>query len=211
MNRCCCLALACLISVGGGCTSAPVRYYTLAPPPGETSGHPNMSFAIDVRVVHIPAQLNRAGLMVRTGPTEVTLRENERWASPVKEEIRDALRRQLQSRLDRMSGLRPDIRKLAIDIDVQRFEAELGREAIVEAFWSLKVTGARPGSDEAASTCTFRADRKIAPGYAGMVEGYQREIAALADAVVAELTRHTSGIDASCRQTSGSLDSPTRG
>ena len=204
-------ALACLVSVGGGCTSAPVRYYTLTVPPGESSGSSNANVAIEVRVVHIPPQLNRAELVVRTSPSEVTLLENERWVSPIKEEIRDAMRRQLQRRLDSASGLRPDLRKVAINIDVQRFEAELGRKSIVEASWSLAVTGTGPGTDEAPTTCTFRADQKLAPGYAGMVEGYQREIAALADAVIAELTRRASASGASCRQAGGSSDSATRG
>jgi uncharacterized lipoprotein YmbA len=87
------------VSVGVGCTSAPVRYYTLTPPPDKTLPASETTLAIDVRVVHIPPQLNRSELMVRTGPTEVTLLENERWASPVKDEIKDALRLELQRRL----------------------------------------------------------------------------------------------------------------
>ena len=45
------------------------------------------------------------------------------------------------------------------------------------------------------TACTFQADEKIQPGYAGMVEGYQRQIAALADAIVAALTSPAGGID----------------
>jgi len=52
----------------------------------------------------------------------------------------------------------------------------------------------------AGTTCTFQADEKIHTGYAGMVEGYQREIAALADAIVAVLTSPASGIDAACQR-----------
>jgi hypothetical protein len=40
-----------------------------------------------------------------------------------------------------------------------------------------------------------------------MVEGYQREIAALADAIATVLTSPSSGIDASCQQSiEGSAD-----
>jgi uncharacterized lipoprotein YmbA len=194
-------AVAWLVSVGVGCTSAPVRYYTLTPTPDKTLPASETTLPINVRVVHTPPQLNRAELMVRTGPTEVTLLENERWASPVNDEIKDALRLELQRRLGRMTGLRPAFTKLTLDIDVQHFEAEFGRYALIEASWSatLSATGQRSNGARV-TTCTFQADEKIHTGYAGIVEGYQREIAALADAIVAVLTSPASGIDAPCQK-----------
>jgi uncharacterized protein len=194
-------AVAWLLSVGVGCTSAPVRYYTLTPTPDKTLPASQPIFAIDVRVVHTPPQLNRAELMVRTGPTEVTLLENERWASPVNDEIKDALRLELQRRLGRMTGLRPAFAKLTLDIDVQQLEAEFGRYALLEASWSatLSATGQRSNGARV-TTCAFQADEKIDAGYAGIVEGYQREIAALADAIVAVLTGPANGIDAPCQK-----------
>ena len=196
-------ALAWLVSVGVGCTSAPVRYYTLTPAPDTTLPASEAILAIDVRVVHTPPQLSRTGLMVRTGPAEVTLLENERWASPVKDEIKDAVRLELRRRLDHMSGLPAGFTKLALDIDVQRLEAELGRYALFEASWTatLSATGPRSG-DSRATTCTFQADEKIHAGYAGMVEGYQREVAALADAIVAAVASAADSVDAACRSAS---------
>jgi uncharacterized lipoprotein YmbA len=190
-------ALAWLMSVAG-CTSAPVHYYTLAPPPDQTLPASRISFAIDVRVVHTPPQLKRSELMIRTGPTELTLLENERWVSPVNSEIKDAVRLELQRRLSRMTGWRPVSTKLALDIDVQRFEAELGQYALLEASWSatLSATGQR-SNGAPATTCKFQADEKIHAGYAEMVEGYQRAVAALADAIVAVLTGPAS--EASCQ------------
>jgi uncharacterized lipoprotein YmbA len=194
-------AVAGLVSVGVGCTSAPVRYYTLTPPPDKTLPASETTLAIDVRVVHTPPQLNRAELMVRTGPTEVTLLENERWASPVKDEIKNAVLLELQRRLGRMTGLRPAFTKLTLDIDVHQLEAELGRYVVIEASWSatLSAAGQRANGSRVA-TCTFQADEKIHTGYAGIVEGYQREIAALADAIVAVLMSPASGIDAPCQK-----------
>jgi uncharacterized protein len=194
-------AVAWLVVVGAGCTSAPVRYYTLTPPPAKTWPASETTLAIDVRVVHIPPQLNRAELTVRTGPSEVTLLENERWESPVKDEIKDALRLELQRRSSRMTGLSPAFTKLTLDIDVQHLEAEFGRYALLEASWSatLSATGPPPTGARATS-CKFQADEKIHAGYAGIVEGYQREIAALADAIVTVLTSPASGIDDACQK-----------
>jgi uncharacterized protein len=200
-GQCLRFALACLVSVGVGCTSAPVRYYTLTPPPDKALPASETTLAIDVRVVHTPPQLNRSELMVRTGPAEVTLLENERWASPLNDEIKDAVRLELQRRFSRMSGLRRDFTKLTLDIDVQHLEAELGRYALLEASWSATLSTEGPRSNGApATTCTFQADEKIRAGYAGVVEGYQREVAALADAIVAVLNSPWSGVDAACQK-----------
>jgi uncharacterized protein len=205
-------ALAWLVSVGVGCTSAPVRYYTLTPPPDKTVSAAERTVAIDVRVIHTPPQLNRSELMVRTGPTEVTLLENERWASPVSDEIKDAVGLALQRRLGPMSVLRPGFTELRLDIDVQQLEAELGQYAMLEASWSATLSATGRRSDNARTiTCTFQADEAIHSGYAGMVEGYQREIAGLADAIAAVLTSPGSGLDAPCQGSiEGSVDKSPR-
>jgi uncharacterized protein len=188
------------VSVGVGCTSAPVRYYTLTPPPDKTAPAAQTTLAIDVRVIHTPPQLNRSELMVRTGPGELTLLENEQWASPVSDEIKEAVRLELQRRLGRTTGWHPAFAKLTLDIEVQQLEAELGQYALLEASWSATLSAANQRSDARTITCTFRADEAIHSGYVGMVEGYQREIAGLADAVVAVLTGPASGIDAPCQE-----------
>jgi uncharacterized protein len=192
-------ALAWFVTVGVGCSSAPVRYYTLSPSSDKTQPASQI-LAIDVRVVHIPPQLSRAGLMVRTGPTEVTILENERWASPVNDEIKDALRLELRRRLGRMTGWRPDFAKLTLNVDVHQFEAQVGQYALLEASWSATLSGmGLPSNSARAATCTFQAEERIHTGYAEIVEGYQREIAALADAIVAVLTSAASGVQASCQ------------
>ena len=182
------LAFAWLVSIGTACTSAPIRYYTLTPAPDPALRAARTAAPIDVRVVHIPPQLDHSELIVRTGPAETTLLDNERWASPMKDEIKNAVRIELQRRLGETTGSASSFTKLAIDIDVQRFEAELGRYALFEATWraSLSDTG-RPYGGSQVTTCAFRADEEIRGGYAAMVEGYQREITALADAIVSAL------------------------
>ena len=200
MNASLRFALTWLVSVGVGCTSAPVRYYTLTPRPDKTVLAAQTTLPIDVRVIHTPPQLNRSELMVRTGPGELTLLENEQWASPVSDEIKEAVRLELQRRLGRTTGWHPAFAKLTLDIEVQQLEAELGQYALLEASWSATLSAANQRSDARTITCTFRADEAIHSGYVGMVEGYQREIAGLADAVVAVLTGPASGIDAPCQE-----------
>jgi uncharacterized protein len=193
------LALACLVSIVMGCTSAPVRYYTLTAPADKALSASETTLAIDVRVAHTPRQLNRAELMVRTGPSEVTLLENERWASPVNDELKDALRLELDRRLP--SGFTRAYARLTLDLDVQRLEAELGRYALIEATWRATLSSTNERTNAAAATaCTFQANEKIEPGYAAIVEGYQREVGALADAIVDALTSPAGISDLVCQK-----------
>lgn len=190
-------AVAWLLIIGAACSSsAPIRYYTLTPPSDPSLRTTPATPPIDVRVVHIPSQLNRSELMVRTGPAESAVLENERWASPLKDEIKDAVRLELHRRLGGVSGLS----SVALDIDVQRFEAQLGRYVLLEASWTANLSAAdQPLGAGRVKTCGFRADEEIHSGYAGMVEGYQREIAALADAIAAVLASSATGIDVACQ------------
>jgi hypothetical protein len=194
------LVLAILVSVGAACTSAPIRYYTLTAPSDETLPATGAPLAIDVRVIHSAPQLNRSELMIRTGPSEMTLLENERWVSPLKDEIKEAVYLELKRRLSQMTEWRPmqAFTKLSVDIDVRRLEAEPGRYALLEASWSGNLSGAG-SSGTIAKSCSFRAAERIRGGYAGIVERYQREIATLADSIVSVLAGSASGLDVSCQ------------
>ena len=197
------LATASLLSVGMGCTSAPIRYYTLTPPADRAASVGNTGMAVEVRVTHIPQQLQHSELMVRTGPTAVTLLENERWASPVKEEIKESLRLELQRRLARSAGSISVYAKLSLELDVQQFEAQFAQRAWLEASWHATLTPADPRStDTRTATCTFHAEQEIQGGYNAIVDAYQRDIAALADAIVATLSNLKNATEVACQSTS---------
>jgi uncharacterized protein len=197
------LATASLLSVGMGCTSAPIRYYTLTPPADRSAPAGDAGLVVEVRVTHIPQQLQHSELMVRTSPTAVTLLENERWASPVKEEIKESLRLELQQRLARSAGLGSVYAKLSLELDVQQLEAQFAQRAWLEASWRATLIPADPKStDTRTATCTFHAEQEIPGGYDAIVEAYQRDIAALADAIVAMLGNLNNATEVACQSTS---------
>jgi hypothetical protein len=187
------------VTLSVACTSVPIRYYTLSPPTDEPPRASEAALTIDVRRVDISPQVNHTELAVRTGQTEVTLLDNERWASPLKDEIKEALELELQRRVVQRATSFRSFRRLTLDIDVHRFEAELGRSARLEASWRAILSGeGAPLRSPKVATCTFQANEAISTGYGGMVEGYQREIAALAEAIVVALTSATTGNEAPC-------------
>jgi uncharacterized protein len=195
-------ALVSTVSICAGCASAPVHYYTLTsaevtpPIPAQSA-----RIAIDVRTT-TPVQLNHATLMIRTSGVEMTLLENERWVSPLKDEFSVAVRLQLQRRLAQPMKQESLDRftRVSVSIDVQRLEAEVGRYALLEVSWSAKLSGATgASSDVVIKNCEFRAREAIRGGYEEMVEGYQRDVQLLGDSIFVALTSAGEGNHVACR------------
>ena len=136
--------------------------------------------------------------MIRRGQTEVMLLENEQWATPLDDEIKNALRVEVQRRLSDNGAPVASATKLLLDIDVQHFDAELGRYTLLEASWRAAIYSTTGQGAAWSATCAFRAEERIDAGYPQMVAGYQREIAALAAAIVAALTRSADATFAPC-------------
>jgi uncharacterized lipoprotein YmbA len=206
------LAWACALGLGAGCTSTSVSYYTLTPPAVEPAMARGAPIAVDVRVLHIPASLNRSELTVRRGPTGLVILENERWASPLRDEIKDAVRGEIERRLGSAGENLQSVSRLRLDIDVQRFEAALGQNAKVDAAWRLTLQPAAQEHTEPRSiACDFHDVQKIGPGYGDMVQGFQASMAALADAVGAALVTPQPGGADPCQPLPAHSNSTPRG
>jgi uncharacterized protein len=205
MKVICGQALAMLLIVDvGGCTSVPIRYQTLLSPEAVKPSIARPSLVnVDVRIGHIPAYVSRRELVIRGGPTEMTVLEDEHWASPLSEEIRDALFFDLESRLvanANASLLRSGT--LHIQVDIERFEAVPGRYASIIAVWSA-TTSARAAEQR----CRFSAHEPIGTTATDIASGYQQGLSELAAAIVQEL-KLTAEPDAECV---GWRKSPSKG
>ncbi len=184
-----------LLTSCSGCTSAPVRYYTLAPPavPG-TNVTTSPALPADAVDVHLPVQDNRLEMLVRDGTDELVPLDNEHWASPLADQIRDAVRVELQRELTESlasaAGQGPGA--IRVLIDVQRMDAALERYTVLEATWTVRFTGSNPLDRAGPQMCFFRSYAPISTGYDGVAQGYQRQVKALSDdigaAVIALLT-----------------------
>jgi len=138
------LAAAALL---GGCAagSATTRYYTLsaeAPPPGASQPAGEVH-TVSVWQVAIPEMVDRRALVVRTSPNRVDISDLHQWAEPLKFGIARTLAADLAAQLGpgyavvagQSLGSTPEVR---VFVDVQRFEAVVGRGVSVEARWSVR-------------------------------------------------------------------------
>ena len=185
------------------CASAPLHYYTLIAPPGESvaaspaASGPSLPF--ELLSVGIPAQVDQPQLVVREGGQAVALLNGERWIAPLGDEVRGALSADLASALHSqdVSGLPAnDKPMLRIKLDLRRFDSQPGSYALIEGNWSVRVLH---GSGEAgAVACSSRISESVGPGYDALVQGHQRAIEQLAGQIAAAASALGSGQAATC-------------
>jgi len=175
--RRCLLPAACLLA---GCASTPASYHTLVAPLRDAESANDLStYAIEVAPIAMPAEVDRLELVVRRRDGTIVLLENELWAAPLADELRAALRLGIQDRADSAlcERVRRDLRTFAVSMEIERFESVVGDHAVIQARWQLRVTGS--GYDVRVARRS-RAEESVGPGYASLVDGYQRAIREIA-------------------------------
>lgn len=139
------LSLSCLLALSlvvAGCTSAPTRFYVLTPLQvgAAVDGVEGLTLGIDP--VRLPTLLDRPHIVMRIDDNERRLAEFARWAEPLDENVTRVLAENLSALLGNEQIVRlPSVRAVAIDrrlvVDVLRFDATPGTEAVLEVRWRL--------------------------------------------------------------------------
>jgi uncharacterized lipoprotein YmbA len=140
------LAALAVLAIAGCASSAKSSFYTLSgdAPPALTSAP---RYSVAVSVASIPDSIDRPQVVLRTGNGRVEIREEQRWAGSLKDDVAqtfaDDLARSLpdasvytQSRAG--AGSEPTYR---LAIGVQRFDSVLGQRADVDLQWTLTEKG----------------------------------------------------------------------
>jgi uncharacterized lipoprotein YmbA len=194
------LSLAVIASLSA-CSSPPVRYHTLLAPasPIATTAH-SVPFVIDVLPVGVPAQLDTSQLVIRQGDSGAVLLDNERWLSPLGEEIRTALSANLVQRLHTqdVSGLiRPtDIPVVRIHLQVRRFDSWPGQSVAFDADWSLSTVG--KGNERERLLCRSQFTERAVGGDSAMLHAQQQSITRLAEHIATTAARWMSDRQGTC-------------
>ena len=187
---------AALVTVLAACSSAPTRFHTLIPPSVPLAGS-GSAFVIDVQSVGVPPQVDLPSLVLRQGASGIAVVDGERWASPLGDEIRGALSADLASRLGThdVHGLprSKDARVVRVQLDVRRFDSEVGGSATLEAGWSVRA------GDTANASCASRVSEPAGSSYDSLVDAHQRAIGKVADQVAAAARAVAAGQPATCQ------------
>lgn len=188
-----------LSSALAACASTPARYYTLQPvsvveSAAGAQGRGMSKYAISVQPVTLPEQVDRLQIVLSDPQsTQVTLLNGSLWASPLSDEIRNALSDELSRKLgvlDIANGQTPESLALwKVGLQVQRFESIYNQRVVLDATWRLTPVN-QPGKK--AQICRAEVQVAVGEGISAMVEGHQEALRRLA-AVIAEKLAGTAG------------------
>lgn len=171
----------------GACSTPPaLRLHTLMPDPAPAAGPPGPVITVQLGPVLVPAQVDQPQWLVRLPDGTLALLDNERWASPLRDELRAALREQLARRWAVATTASPADPAVAwrVDVELLRFESIPAQAAWIDARWTL--TPPR-GSAGKAMSCGAVLREPVAEGSMALVEGHRRAVVRLADRIGRQL------------------------
>ena len=182
------------------CSSAPTHYYTLMPATDSPTTQTVVPFQYELTTVNVPAQVDQPQIVVRQGESGVQILETERWASPLADEVRSALRHHLRLQMGRAdsAGVARDsgLQNASIQVDMRRLEMVPGRYALIEAVWSLRNTGGAGPRRSLSCTSVIRQEATAEMG--ALVLAHQQLIRELSVRIVQTVIPWMASSDYAC-------------
>ena len=182
------------------CSSAPTHYYTLMPATDSPTTQTVAPFQYELTTVNVPAQVDQPQIVVRQGESGVQILETERWASPLADEVRSALRHHLRLQMGRAdrAGVARDsgLQNVYIQVDMRRLEMVPGRYALIEAVWSLRNTGGAGPRRSLSCTSVIRQEATAEMG--ALVLAHQQLIRELSVRIVQTVIPWMASSDYAC-------------
>ena len=186
-----------LLTLAACGTPPPTHFHSLMPTEiAARSASPAASGVVfRLEPIRVPAQVDQPQWLVQLGDDSMAVLEQERWASPLRDELQQALLEELivgQGAIDaRTQPAAADVARVAID--VRRFDSLPGREARIQGSWTITGKDARSGS-----RCEWLI-REPAPGsFAALAAAHRRAVSRLGAAIGQALAQMRRGEPASC-------------
>jgi len=183
-----------------GCGAPPlVHLHSLLPAdrpqPREGAPAPGQGPAFVLDSLKVPAQVDQPQWLVRMPDGSLALLEQDRWASPLPDEMREALLEILRLRFGAVETrtVAPNTPLWRLRIDVTRFDSAPGM-ASLEATWT--VTPRAP--ETSALRCSAYFTERAEGGMSALAEAHRRNVARLGDAIGEELLALQRGERARC-------------
>lgn len=175
------------------CGSAPiVHLHSLMPADVASVGDararpdPGAPLAVVLEPIRMSSQVDQPQWLVLLPDGSLASLEQERWASPLRDEFRQAVLETLIVRygaveLRHLSGA--GATALRVGIDVRRFESLPGQEARIEGSWTI--TAAAPRATPA--HCEWLIRERAEGALVGLAPAHRRAVARLADGIGAAM------------------------
>jgi uncharacterized lipoprotein YmbA len=143
----------------------------------------------------VPAQVDRPQWLVHLDDDSLALLEQERWAAPLTDELRQALLEILRTRFGAIEArsLEPGAPSWRIRLDVSRFETR-PYQTRIDATWSLQSTASRTP----ALRCASSLQESASGGMPALAQAHRRAVGRLASAIGSRLVALQRGEPGRC-------------
>lgn len=203
-------ALGAFITLGlAACGTAPApRLYSLLPTstaaaPGGVAGAALPAtalsalppLAVAVGPVAVPLPVDQPQWLVQLPDQSLVLLEQALWASPLRDELRAALREQLARRWAATDG-QPPAWRLALALS--RFDSALGHEARLAGRWTLQPGAAATAAGATLVSCPLLIREPAGAGLPALADAHRRALARLADQIGAALRQPAAATGPAC-------------
>ena len=145
--------------------------------------------------IRVPAQVDQPQWLVQLGDDSMAVLEQERWASPLRDELQQALLEELivgQGAIDARTQPAPGA-VARVAVDVRRFDSLPGREARIQGSWTITVSDARNSS-----RCEWLIRESAAGSFPALAAAHRRAVVRLGAAIGQTLASMRRGVAAGC-------------
>lgn len=167
------------------CSTVPTHYYTLIAPGGQAPAAHSPGPQFQLQSVRIPVQVDQPALVIRQSRGNLAILENDRWGAPLADEFHDALAARLETEMgSRDLASMPKVAGqplVTVRADVRRFDSLPGQYALLDAVWSLALSGG--DAPPRTLTCSTTLRVPASGGLDTLVLAHQQAIAQLAKAI----------------------------
>ncbi|MEO8310347.1 MAG: PqiC family protein [Caldimonas sp.] len=187
-----------LLALAGCGTTPPTHFHSLMPTEiaarSVVPGAGGVAIVLDP--IRVPVQVDQPQWLVQLGDDSMAVLEQERWASPLRDEFRQALLEELivgQGAVDARTQTGLSAGALRVGVDVRRFDSLPGREARISGSWTIAGSDARAGS-----RCEWLIREPASGSFAALAAAHRRAVVRLGAAIGQALGRARRGEPATC-------------
>jgi len=192
--------IALCLGLAGCAGSPPAHYHTLgATAPAGPSGGARL--LVEILPPAVPERVNRTEIVLTGSDGRLDVKDQERWAAPLSDEIRQAVADALWAELAAadvyqapVTAASTPLPQYRLALRIERFDAVPGDKVRVEAAWTI-----RRLPQGASLTCRRRIERPLLGSTAeAAAESLGKATGTLAEAVAQSLSRHAAELPAPC-------------
>ena len=181
------VAIVLVVGALTACGTPPTeRFYTLSMPELSPSPKP-AAIAVAVGPVSVPDMVDRPQMVVRVGSNRVEVSELNRWAEPLKRALPRAIAANIAQELPNarvylLGTDNPVSGHYQVRVSIDRFESELGKNAVMDASWSVRL-----GNEVTHGRTTARVPSN-GPGYDEVVAAHSAAAATIGRDIAAAVS-----------------------